>query len=142
MASQHDGPFDATKPGLVLLYGNISRKYRYLDRDVLVIGRARGCDFGLEAPDISSIHCIINRVGAGFALRDCQSRSGTKINGNQVREAVLRDGDLLQLGPFSFRVNLPLGCSAPAARSSKCHGQSAGGGAAEQAGLRPAASPP
>jgi chromosome segregation ATPase len=121
MASQHDGPFDANKPGLVLLYGNTSKKYRYLDRDVLVIGRARGCDMGLDAPDVSSLHCVISRAGTGFAIRDCQSRSGTKINGNPIREAVLHDGDLLQLGPFSFRVNLPLGCSAPAARSSRLH---------------------
>src|SRR5262249_32371020 len=30
-----------------------------------------------------------------------------RLNGNLVREAPLRDGDLLQVGPFSFRVHLP-----------------------------------
>jgi chromosome segregation ATPase len=109
MASQHDHEFDATKPALVLLYGNTGKKHRYLDRDVLLVGRARGCDLGLEAPDISSIHCVITRHGTGFAVRDCQSRSGTKVNGNPIREMILRDGDLLQLGPFSFRVHLPPG---------------------------------
>jgi pSer/pThr/pTyr-binding forkhead associated (FHA) protein len=115
MASHHDHEFDASKPALVLLYGNTSKKHRALDRDVILVGRARGCDLGLEAPDVSSIHCIITRHGSGFALRDCQSRSGTKVNGNLVRETVLHDGDLLQLGPFSFRVHLPHGFVAAAA---------------------------
>jgi pSer/pThr/pTyr-binding forkhead associated (FHA) protein len=115
MASHHDHEFDASKPALVLLYGNTSKKHRALDRDVILVGRARGCDLGLEAADVSSIHCVITRHGSGFAVRDCQSRSGTKVNGNLVRETVLHDGDLLQLGPFSFRVHLPHGFVAAAA---------------------------
>ena len=110
MASHHDHAFDATRPALVLLFGNTSKKHRLLDREVIVIGRARGCDLGLDAPDISSIHCVITRGAGGFHLRDCQSRAGTKHNGNPVREVALRDGDLLQIGPFSFRVHLPAGC--------------------------------
>jgi chromosome segregation ATPase len=106
MSSKHD-EFDPTRPALVLLYGSTTKKHRTLDREVLVIGRARGCDLGLEAPDISSVHCIIMRGVAGFSLRDCQSRAGTKLNGNAVRESPLHDGDVLQIGPFSFRAHLP-----------------------------------
>ncbi|HYV36488.1 MAG TPA: FHA domain-containing protein [Gemmataceae bacterium] len=107
MSSHHDHEFDATKPALVLLHGAGGKKHRMLDRDVLVIGRARGCDFGLDAPDISNIHCIINNGPHGFRIRDCQSRAGTKLNGNALRESALHDGDTLQIGPFSFRVHLP-----------------------------------
>jgi chromosome segregation ATPase len=108
MSSKHD-EFDPTRPALVLLYGTAGKKHRMLDRDVLLIGRARGCDLGLEAPDISSVHCVITRGAAGISVRDCQSRAGTKLNGNAVRESPLHDGDLLQIGPFSFRVHLPAG---------------------------------
>jgi exonuclease SbcC len=111
MASTHDNAFDPTKPALVLLYGNSTKKHRVLDRNVLLIGRARGCDLGLEAPDVSSVHCLIMRGADAFHLRDCQSRAGTKLNGNLVREASLHDGDVLQVGPFSFRVHLPGGCT-------------------------------
>jgi len=110
MANTHDHEFDPTRPALVLLFGNTSKKHHMLDRDVIVIGRARGSDLGLQAPDISSVHCVITRGPGGFRMRDCQSRAGTKHNGNSVREASLRDGDLLQIGPFSFRVHLPAGC--------------------------------
>jgi pSer/pThr/pTyr-binding forkhead associated (FHA) protein len=110
MAKTHENDFDVTRPALVLLFGNTSKKHRLLDRDAIVVGRARGCDLGLEAPDVSSVHCVITRGPGGYHLRDCQSRAGTKFNGNAVREATLRDGDLLQIGPFSFRVHLPAGC--------------------------------
>jgi chromosome segregation ATPase len=113
MASNHDHEFDATKPALVLLYGNTSKKHRYLDREVIIVGRARGCDVGLDAPDISSVHCIITRAAGGFSLRDCQSRSGSKVNGIAVHDTALHHGDLLQLGPVSFRLHLPAGCQAP-----------------------------
>lgn len=105
--SYHDEPFDPTRPALVLLYGETSRKFRALDRDALIVGRARGCDLGLDAPDISSLHCVITRGQTGFQIRDCGSRAGTKVNGDAVREAALHDGDLLQVGPFCFRVHLP-----------------------------------
>src|SRR5581483_3990393 len=81
-----------------------------LDRDVIIIGRARGCDLGLEAPDVSSLHCVITRGPYGFSLRDCGSRAGTRLNGDAVVEATLNDEDLLQVGPFSFRVHLPASC--------------------------------
>jgi chromosome segregation ATPase len=112
MPSKHDQPFDPARPALVLVYGDANAKHRYLDRDALLVGRARGCDLGLDANDISSLHCVITRGDGRYQVRDCQSRAGTKVNGNAVREQQLVDGDLLQIGPFSFRVHLPAGCSA------------------------------
>jgi predicted component of type VI protein secretion system len=113
MASIHDQPFDPNRPALVLLFGNTSKTHHLLDRDVTIIGRAHGCDLGLDSPDVSSVHCVIARQVNSFHIRDCQSRAGTKHNGNAVREASLRDGDLLQIGTFSFRVHLPAGTIQP-----------------------------
>jgi pSer/pThr/pTyr-binding forkhead associated (FHA) protein len=97
------------QPALVLLYGSGSEKRKDcpLDRDVIVIGRARGADIGLDAPDVSTLHCVLWRGSAGFQVRDCGSRSGTRVNGDAVKEGLLHDGDVLQIGPFSFRVVLP-----------------------------------
>src|SRR4051812_4398221 len=100
-------PVDQKRPALVLLYGNSEKKRRLLDRDVLIVGRARGCDIGLDAPDVSSLHCVITRGPYGYTVRDCGSRAGTRLNGDAVEEATLRDEDVLQVGPFSFRVHLP-----------------------------------
>jgi predicted component of type VI protein secretion system len=47
------------------------------------------------------------RVAGGFLIRDCSSRAGIRVNGESVAEAGLRDGDMVQIGPFSFRAQLP-----------------------------------
>ena len=104
------------QPALVVLHGGAPNTCRPLDRDVLTVGRARGADIGLDAPDVSSLHCVIWRGSVGYQIRDCGSRAGTKVNGDLVHESVLRDGDVLQVGPFSFRVQLPGGASPAASR--------------------------
>jgi pSer/pThr/pTyr-binding forkhead associated (FHA) protein len=110
MGSKHDEPVDPSQPALILMYGEAIRRRRPLGRDAVTLGRARGCDIWLDAPDVSSLHCLITRAEDGWHLRDCASRSGTRLNGDAIREpAVLHDGDVLQIGPFSFRVYLPVG---------------------------------
>lgn len=94
-------------PALVPIAGNIDRKARVLDRDVTTIGRARGSDLCMEANEISILHCVIYRTIDGFRIRDCNSRCGTRVNGENVRNSRLQDGDIVNLGPFSFEFRLP-----------------------------------
>ncbi|MCC6419472.1 MAG: FHA domain-containing protein, partial [Gemmataceae bacterium] len=109
MPSKHDEPLASNRAGLVMLHGTADRSSRPLDRDVTAIGKASGCDVRLEAPDVSGLHCLISRGACGFHLRDCGSRAGIRLNGDMVREATLHDEDILQVGPFSFRVQIPAG---------------------------------
>jgi hypothetical protein len=94
---------------LVPLFGAVDKKPRPLDREVITIGRARGCDIGLESPEISTLHCLLYRTADGYRVRDCGSRTGTKVNGEVPRTGVLAAGDVLQIGPFSFTVTIPPG---------------------------------
>jgi pSer/pThr/pTyr-binding forkhead associated (FHA) protein len=114
MHKKPDGVCDPSQPALVVTYGNTTRKHRPLDSDVLIIGQGRGCDVGLASPEVAPVHCLIIRGSTGWRIRDCGSRCGTRVNGKVVQEANLRDGDALQIGPFSFQAHLPQG-SAPAA---------------------------
>src|SRR5947208_2787722 len=98
---------DKTQPALLVQHGNTAQKHRPLDRAGVTLGQARGCDIELDAPEVSSIHCIITRGPDGLYIRDCNSRMGTRINGERIREAYLHDTDILQVGPFSFQVYLP-----------------------------------
>lgn len=107
MSMHNDEPFDPARPALIVTVGNTARKHRALNHDVVVLGRAHGCDIGLTAPDVSSIHCLIYRSPDGLRIRDCQSRSGTHVNGQAIQEVALRDGDTIQVGPFSFQAYLP-----------------------------------
>ena len=76
-------------PALLPIAGNFDRKPRSLDRDVTTIGRARGTDLCLEANEISTLHCILYRTAEGYRIRDCNSRSGTRINGESDRKSVV-----------------------------------------------------
>jgi hypothetical protein len=107
MVIKADDALDPGQPALVVLYGNTARKHRALNRPVMVLGRARGCDIGLEAPDVSNVHCVIIRTPEGFQIRDCASRTGTRLNGDVIEQAPLHNEDVLQVGPFSFQVQVP-----------------------------------
>src|ERR1700722_18759780 len=99
----------ANQPALVPLFGQLDKKPRPLERDVITIGRARGCDIKLDAPEISTLHCLLHRTAEGYCVRDCGSRTGIRVNGDIPRHAVLAEGDVLQIGPFSFQVSIPPG---------------------------------
>jgi pSer/pThr/pTyr-binding forkhead associated (FHA) protein len=101
------------QPALIVTYGNATRKCRPLDRDVLVVGRAQGCDLGLISPEVAPIHCVIVRLADGWHIRDCTGRGATRVNGRAVQEEALRDGDTLQIGTFSFTARLPSECTTP-----------------------------
>mgnify|MGYP002784869129 CR=1 FL=1 len=92
---------------LIPIAGNYDKKPRSLDREVTAIGRARGADLCLEANEISTLHCMIYRTPEGFRIRDCNSRCGTRINGESVRSAILHDADIVNIGPFSFEFRVP-----------------------------------
>src|SRR5687768_1208203 len=94
-------------PTLSPLFGGPDKKPRFLDKDVVTVGRARGCDITLDANEVSAIHCIFYRAATGYRIRDCGSRTGTRLNGDAVKNSLMADGDVLQIGPFSFEVKLP-----------------------------------
>jgi hypothetical protein len=99
--------FDPQQPALIVTYGNTKRKHRPLDREVLLLGRAPGCDLGLVAPEIAPVHCVIVRLAQGWRIRDCSGRPGTCLNGKPIHDEALRDGDVIQVGSFSFQAHLP-----------------------------------
>ncbi|MFO0866591.1 MAG: FHA domain-containing protein [Gemmataceae bacterium] len=92
---------------MIPLFGGTDRKSRPLDREVVTLGRARGSDFCLDANEVSALHCVIYRSSDGFRVRDCGSRTGTRVNGNPIKNAVLNNGDVLNIGPFSFEMRVP-----------------------------------
>ncbi len=90
----------ATMPAAALRYlDRTGRSYRVpLDRPQVLLGRARDSDIILDDPLVSRHHArIVLRYGQ-FAVEDLGSTHGTFLNGQPVRECVLRPGDRLTLG--------------------------------------------
>ncbi len=107
MRKTREDRIDPGQPALIVTYGNTSRKVRPLDRDIVVLGRASCCDWNLVSPEVAPIHCLVVHVADGWRVRDCASRLGTRVNGKTVHDELLCDGDVLQVGSFSFQVQLP-----------------------------------
>lgn len=72
--------------------------------EVYLIGRLADCDIRLESRKVSRRHCCLAQVNDYLAVRDLGSTNGIRINGREVLEGRLRQGDSLTVGPYVFRV--------------------------------------
>lgn len=64
-----------------------------------VLGSAAECALVLSAREVSRRHAVVRVGGRGASVEDLDSKNGTFVNGVRVRQASLKDGDWLQLGP-------------------------------------------
>jgi len=81
----------------------------------------------------SRSHCVIEKVGDTFRLRDLNSSNGTRLNGQLVRSAVMNNGDVISIGRTTLKLVVPgapidmLGeedlVEAPAEKSIDQHGE-------------------
>jgi pSer/pThr/pTyr-binding forkhead associated (FHA) protein len=82
-----------------VLVGRNEGKEHILDRSVNVIGRDELAEVPLFGDlSVAREHALIERVGSRHVLRDAGAPSGSLVNGQRVAEAVLRDGDRIQIG--------------------------------------------
>jgi pSer/pThr/pTyr-binding forkhead associated (FHA) protein len=66
------------------------------------IGRDSGNEVQLSLPEVSKRHAHLQRTAQGWRVQDLNSRNGLFVNGAKVREAVLKDGDRLTVGPYTL----------------------------------------
>ena len=65
---------------------------------VVRIGRLGDCQVQLDDPNVSRYHAEIRPAGEGYVVADLGSTNGTKVNGVEVTERPLRDGDEVVVG--------------------------------------------
>ena len=75
-----------------------------LDKLAVVIGRNSEADVRLMDRWISRAHCEISEFEGALLVRDLDSRNGTLVNGQYIKEAHLLPGDRLTVGLTSFEV--------------------------------------
>ena len=67
------------------------------------IGRSIGSEIVLEHLSVSRRHAVVARRGEETVILDDRSLNGVVVNGERVRDAVLRDGDEIRLGEVGMR---------------------------------------
>jgi tRNA A-37 threonylcarbamoyl transferase component Bud32 len=92
-------------PEIMLVVEKTGREIR-LKKPVNMLGRSAGCEVRFKAADVSKQHCRIALRDGTVMVEDLCSANGTFVNGQAIRSAVLKDGDVLRVGNHSFRVRL------------------------------------
>jgi len=100
-------PLDGPPQGFLL----ISRGGKLLTRAALgqrtLLGRSEHNDVCLSSPYLSRHHAVIVGTPEGYYVVDLSSVNGVALNGKRVERAVLCDQDVLAIGPFRLKVEIP-----------------------------------
>ncbi len=84
---------------LLVIAGHLTGQMFRIEKNFMKLGRGSDCELSLADNDISRIHAEIRRLDDGSVIiRDLNSTNGTFVNGVQITEHRLNDGDRIQLG--------------------------------------------
>jgi hypothetical protein len=68
----------------------------------LSIGAASGNDVRLGGPGVEARHAQISATMSGFTIVDLNTKHGTRVNAEKIRERPLRNDDVIQIGAARF----------------------------------------
>ncbi|MFN8034728.1 MAG: DUF3662 and FHA domain-containing protein [Acidimicrobiia bacterium] len=97
-AGIHEGPGGRT--GSLVLPGG--QRVALSDHPV-IIGRLAECDVTLDDPRVSRRHAEIRPLEGGYCVVDLGSLNGTTVNGVGIRDHVLADSDVINIGTHTIR---------------------------------------
>jgi pSer/pThr/pTyr-binding forkhead associated (FHA) protein len=96
------GELDPGVGMLVVTRGPNSGSKFALDQPLVTAGRHPDSDIFLDDITVSRRHAEIRHADDGYHLVDVGSLNGTYLNRQRVEDAVLHDGDELQVGTFKL----------------------------------------
>jgi len=83
---------------LIIQEGPRAGKRLEIWKDLTTIGRSRDCDIFLEDISVHRKQASIVRTATGFVLRDDHGKGDSFVNGQSVKEQLLKHGDQLLFG--------------------------------------------
>ncbi len=90
------------KRGLLVIKGPDIGDEFYIENDEFIIGRSPESDILLDDITVSRKHALLKKDGDDYRLIDSGSLNGSYLNGNIVEEAILSNGDRIQIGKYIF----------------------------------------
>jgi hypothetical protein len=98
---------------VVLTEGFVGASYE-LKVERTTIGRVEDNAFPIPEPSVSAHHCEVLLRGNEIVVRDLNSTNGTFVNGEPIKESVLKPGQILRLGQVELRLSDGAGAASPA----------------------------
>jgi transcriptional regulator with GAF, ATPase, and Fis domain len=92
-----------SNPRLVAIGGPLRDSVFALPESDLSLGRDASNGLPISDPSVSRRHCLIRREASGFKVRDLDSRNGTLVNGEPVKDHWLHHLDEIAVGDSVFR---------------------------------------
>jgi hypothetical protein len=91
---------EQSETGWIEVWGSSGPELRALANDDLCVGKDDTNDVVLANDStVSRLHCVLERVGSRWSIRDLGSRNGTQVNGKRIAgDQVLKPGDEIRLG--------------------------------------------
>jgi transcriptional regulator with GAF, ATPase, and Fis domain len=77
-----------------------------LSGDEVSIGRDSSNLIAISDVSLSRRHCLLRKTAEGYVLQDLDSRNGTFVNGEAVKEFLLKGGDKIAAGDSVFLFQL------------------------------------
>ena len=95
-----------TDPAFLIVEG---KRAISLERSITTIGRKPDNHIVIKDHHVSRYHAQIRKIKGSYVLMDLESTVGTSINGRKVKQAFLKDGDVISIGgsPLLFGVGSP-----------------------------------
>ena len=90
---------------LVVLSEGFSGRTLELKPGKISIGRVDDNAFPIAEASVSSHHCEVSLQGTDLQIVDLDSTNGTFINGEQIKQGVLKPGQILRLGQVELRLD-------------------------------------
>jgi Nif-specific regulatory protein len=87
---------------LVALSGPMTGEVLPLHSGEVTLGRDPASEICLADRSLSRTHCVLAQEGERWVIRDLGSANGTFVNGVQVRQQTLREGDQIRAGESVF----------------------------------------
>ena len=92
---------------MIYPYIQTKTKKASLERGKVTIGRHADCSIVIDDVMSSRNHCVVERVGRDYVLRDLDSRNGTRVNGELVTSIVLAPNDVITIGQTNMTFIVP-----------------------------------
>ncbi|MBL8607835.1 MAG: FHA domain-containing protein, partial [Myxococcales bacterium] len=97
-------PKDDLPHRLVVLIGDEAGRPFPLEKPHMTVGRGEDVDVRLNHTSVSRHHCAIDALDGGqFEVLDSGSANGIRVNGQEVKKALLAPGDTIELGDLILK---------------------------------------
>lgn len=88
---------------LTMCYGKQEGLAFKLESDYVELGRSPKCGVMLNDMTVSRVHAEMEKINGEWIITDRDSFNGVWVNNKAVQNAVLHNGDLIQIGCFIIR---------------------------------------